>query len=98
MKRQKVYQAALAISREIKDRAGEASGLADVGIALVSQGDYQKAISYLEQALAIFHELGNAGAEASVQNNLSGAYDKLGQSNKGFAALERAVTLDPSGG
>ena len=28
------------------------------------QADYQKAISYLEQALAIFHELGNAGAEA----------------------------------
>jgi CHAT domain-containing protein len=41
----------------------------------------------------LFHQLGNAGAEASVLNNLSAVYDKLGQSTKRFAALERAVTL-----
>jgi tetratricopeptide (TPR) repeat protein len=41
----------------------------------------------------ITHELGNAGAEASVLNNLSEAYDHLGQPDKRFAALERAVTL-----
>jgi len=46
-------QQALAIYLEIKDRQGEGNALRILGLAYDSLGDYQKAIEYKQQSLAI---------------------------------------------
>jgi tetratricopeptide (TPR) repeat protein len=47
------YEQALQIYREIKDRALEGSVLRNLGNAYQSLGDYQKAIDFHQQSLAI---------------------------------------------
>jgi tetratricopeptide (TPR) repeat protein len=49
-------------------------------------GQYEQAVDFHEQALAIFRELGGRAEEGTVLGNLGSAYYKLGQ-------YERAIDL-----
>ena len=61
------HNKALTISREIGDRQGEGSHLGNLGRAYDSHGQYDKAIEYYTQALAIFEEIKSPYADWARQ-------------------------------
>ncbi|HOH21613.1 MAG TPA: NB-ARC domain-containing protein, partial [Anaerolineaceae bacterium] len=58
-------EAALAAARNLGDREAEGANLGNLGSAYLNLGEAQKAISYCEQALAIFHRLSNWHGEGA---------------------------------
>jgi tetratricopeptide (TPR) repeat protein len=55
------FQQALEIDREIGNRLGEANQLANLGIVYAERGDLDKAKDYLQQAQAIYQQIGAGG-------------------------------------
>ncbi|WP_273249725.1 tetratricopeptide repeat protein, partial [Limnospira indica] len=51
------YQQALAIMREVSDRAGEATTLNSIGAVYHAIGQPQEALTYYQQALPILREV-----------------------------------------
>jgi predicted ATPase len=51
------YEEALAIARELGDRAAEAEGVYNLGYAPVYEGDFAGAVTLWEESLAMFREL-----------------------------------------
>ena len=87
------YQQALAIARDIGDRAGEAIYLNNIGIAYKSLGQHQKAIEFYLQQLAIAQEIGDRFLEAAALNNLGLAAIDLAQYRRDLKEYERAIDL-----
>ncbi|MBD1927931.1 tetratricopeptide repeat protein [Trichocoleus sp. FACHB-90] len=56
-----------------------AASLTTLSNAYNSLGQYQLAIDYYQQSLAIFREIGDRNGEAASLNNLGNAYNSLGQ-------------------
>ncbi|ACC84982.1 CHAT domain-containing protein [Nostoc punctiforme] len=69
-------QQALIIYREIKDRQGEGRTLIFQGAAHLSLGDKARAITYLEQGLAIAKQINNQDLEKNAQVILQLAQDQ----------------------
>jgi CHAT domain-containing protein/Flp pilus assembly protein TadD len=88
---------ALAISRELKDRLGEARILMTFGnIYGINLTQYTKAVGYLEQALAILRESKEPKARSSqgVTLLLLGFfYQELGEKQKAIDAYNQAQSL-----
>jgi len=55
----------LAVARRTGDRRQEASALTDLGILHQREGDTQRAVTLLEEALAIVRQLGDRSREAT---------------------------------
>jgi GAF domain-containing protein/CheY-like chemotaxis protein/tetratricopeptide (TPR) repeat protein len=83
------YQAALTLFRALGDRLRQASCLN--GLAIVTQ-DYVQKRTYMEQALAIFQELGARRLQDTSYNNLSLLYTNLGLYNTARQYIEQAVS------
>ena len=64
------YEQALAIQREVGDRAGEGTTLANIGLVYDRQGRYDEALEAYEQALAIQREVGDRAGEGTTLNNI----------------------------
>ncbi len=60
----KLYQQALTIYRNLKDKRGEGQVLTELGMAYAALGDIDRAIASYEQSLAIARELGDRSLEA----------------------------------
>ncbi|MGH3998742.1 MAG: tetratricopeptide repeat protein, partial [Pseudonocardiaceae bacterium] len=60
------HQQALALCREIGDRAGEADALTRLGLVYQQQGSCQQANEHHQQALALFREISHRDGEANV--------------------------------
>ena len=79
MPRLKDYlEKALAIKKEIGDKAGEATAYGILGTVFQSVAKYAKAEEYLQKALAIMKEIGNKAGEASVYGSLGVVFQKVG--------------------
>ncbi len=65
-----LFEAALAISREIGDRTWEACHTVNLGNALLEQGRYAEAREHLESGMAICREVGHLQFEANASNSL----------------------------
>ncbi|MGB5770645.1 MAG: tetratricopeptide repeat protein [Crocosphaera sp.] len=94
------YYQALDISREIGDRNGEASSYNNLGLAYYSLGEYQQAIQYYQQSLAITTEIGAAegtrsarNGEASSYNNLGNAYSSLGEYQQAIQYHQQSLAI-----
>jgi len=87
------WQAALAIYREIGDRAGEGNALGNLGVAYDSLGQYQQAIDLYEQHLTITREIGDRAGEGAALGNLGVAYDSLGQYQQTIDLYQQALTI-----
>ncbi len=72
------YEAALASYRAIKDRAGEAAMLNNLGVVYNSMGEREKALDYYRQALAVNQELNNRAGESVVRSNAGKIYEGVG--------------------
>ena len=95
------WEAALQIYREIgvreafpqESRNGEVHSLGGVGIAYDSLGQYERAIDFYEQSLALAREIGNPSGEANSLGNLGLAYYNLGQYERALDFYEQSLAL-----
>ncbi|MGB3615951.1 MAG: CHAT domain-containing protein [Elainellaceae cyanobacterium] len=87
------YQQALARSRDIDDRAGEATALHNVGFAYRNQAQYGRALTHYQQALAIRQDLGDRSGVAETLNNLGALYNILGDHEQAIAVLQQALSI-----
>ena len=69
------------------------SELVRQGVELYRQGDYQTAIANWQDALASYQQVENVANQATVQENIARAYQKLGDSTSALANWEQTVTL-----
>ena len=67
------YTQALALARELGDRARECAVLGDLGNAVEAQGKYDEAIGHYRAALGAARALGDARAGAQMRRYLEGA-------------------------
>nr|BFE72565.1 hypothetical protein GCM10020092_058660 [Actinoplanes digitatis] len=65
------YQQALPITREVGDRASEATTLNNIGSVHSRLGDRQQALTYYQQALPIRQEVGDRAGEATTRYNIA---------------------------
>ena len=72
------FKQSLEIAREIKDRQGEGSALASLGIAYIYQYEYIKASEYFQNWLMISREIRDRQSEGRALNNLGIALYKAG--------------------
>jgi tetratricopeptide (TPR) repeat protein len=79
--------------RRIDHRTGVAAGLRNLGIVSLRQGEYQQAISYVRQALALFRETGNQFGETVTLRTLAEALHGAGQPAAARTKLAEALRL-----
>ena len=91
------HHIALASTRELGDRVGEAWVLTNLGMVLGEQR-VNDAIGYFEQALAIHRETGDRRAEARAANSLAFTYVVLGRYEEAVEALLGALELQRGAG
>ncbi|MDT9298605.1 MAG: tetratricopeptide repeat protein, partial [Arthrospira platensis PCC 7345] len=72
------YQQALTISREVRDRRGEATTLNNIGGVYGAIGEPQEALTYYQQALTIRREVRDRAGEATTLNNIGLVYSAIG--------------------
>eukprot|EP01043_Picozoa_sp_COSAG02_P003168 COSAG02_NODE_75_length_41389_cov_106.665762_42_plen_1040_part_00 len=83
----------LALARAQANRQGEGALLGSLSSACHRLGEYRKAIDYLEQARAIFVEIGDRKSLGSALGNLGGAYYRQGEYRKAIDYLEQARAI-----
>lgn len=69
------YQQALAIVREVDNRAGEGWALNNIGEAYLILGQYQTALAYYQQALAIREDVGDRAGKGVTLYNMGAALE-----------------------
>ncbi|MDK2411717.1 tetratricopeptide repeat protein [Aphanizomenon sp. 202] len=87
------FQQALAIEKEIGDRAGVGSTFNKIGGIYDSLGQYPKALDYYQQALAIIQKIGDRHGIGQSLNNIGGIYDSLGQYPKALDFYQQALAI-----
>ena len=87
------HRIALDGARAAQHRQGEAWILNNLGEALGITGD-SDGIGFLEQALAIRHEIGDRMGEAQAANNLADAYRALGRLTEVLEMQRRALAVN----
>lgn len=87
------HRIALDGARAVRHRQGEAWILNNLGEALGITGD-SDGIGFLEQALAIRHEIGDRMGEAQAANNLADAYRALGRLTEVLEMQRRALAVN----
>jgi tetratricopeptide (TPR) repeat protein len=79
--------------RESSDPAVRADALNQTGKQLHHRGDYETALGYLKQALAIQKEIGDRAGEGTTLNNLSQIYDARGDYETALGYLKQALAI-----
>jgi CHAT domain-containing protein len=87
-----LYREALALNRP-GARSAEATTLMNLGMADRTLGDHGKAIAHFQQALDLWHALGNRSREATTRSSLGDLYQFLGEPQKGLDHLEPALAV-----
>jgi tetratricopeptide (TPR) repeat protein len=84
---------ALEAATALEHAAGQAKAHRMLAHAAVQQGRLNDATVHLEQALSIFHDLGDTSSEAATQNSLGGICDLRGLHEQALAHSERSLRL-----
>ncbi|MFM6658109.1 MAG: tetratricopeptide repeat protein, partial [Microcystis panniformis] len=69
------------------------ASLTSLGNAYNSLGEYQKAIEFHQQSLAITREIGDRKGEANSYNNLGNVYDSLGEYQKAIEFYQQSLAI-----
>jgi len=88
-----VCRAALSAARAAKNRTAEDRALNNLGNAYMQLGQFEEAISCLQQDLAICREAGDQRGEAETLNNLGNVYTGLQQYDESVACLQDALVI-----
>ncbi|MDM8548956.1 CHAT domain-containing tetratricopeptide repeat protein, partial [Desulfobacterales bacterium HSG2] len=81
------------IKKEIGDRRGEGLALTNIGVVYYDLGQYDKALTYYGQALAIDREIGDRRGEGSDLSNIGVVYGNLGQYDKALTYYGQALAI-----
>ncbi len=87
------YQRALAIRREIGDRAGEGTTLNNISQIYKAWGRYEEALKTLEESLAIRREIGDRAGEGTTLNNIASLYHAWGRYEEALKTLEESLAI-----
>jgi len=80
-------------AQQMRDVAGEATALRDLGTVFDNLGQLQKGLEFNRLALPLFRQIGNKNAEANVIGNMGIIYGNLGQPQKALENLHAALLL-----
>ncbi|WP_396888880.1 tetratricopeptide repeat protein [Microcystis aeruginosa] len=69
------------------------ASLSSLGNAYCFLGEYQKAIEFHQQCLAIDREIGDRGGEATSYNNLGSVYNSLGEYQKAIEFHQQSLAI-----
>jgi CHAT domain-containing protein len=83
----------LSLAKKIIDRESEAVSLGNLGNIYYYLGQYQKAIDYQQEALAIESKIGDRNEEALMLNNLGAAYRDNNQPAEAIKNLEASLNI-----
>lgn len=72
---------------------GEGNAVGNLGNVHNASGQYEEAIAYYKQALAIRQKIGDVRGEGSDLGNLGVAYKNLGQHAKAIEFLEKSRVI-----
>jgi tetratricopeptide (TPR) repeat protein len=72
---------------------GHASTLSNLGRVYNNLGDRQKALDYLNQALPIWQDSGNASGQASTLDSMGRAHSDMGDGQQAMEYFNRAMPL-----
>ena len=86
------HQIGLASARETGDMLAEAWMLNNLGMAY-GQQQMEDSVSYFEQALALYRQLGDGQGEARAATNVANAYFDLGRFSEALAAAQRSLGI-----
>jgi predicted ATPase/class 3 adenylate cyclase len=92
------FQGALAISRELGDRAREGNALCNLGLRLFLRGDEAQGERTLDAALVTARELGHVLLESVVLCNLALVYEQQARPLQSLEALQASLELCRRGG
>jgi tetratricopeptide (TPR) repeat protein len=81
----------LATARETGDRRRQVTALTDLGLMSVHEGNGQRALTLLHDALALVRQLGDRACEGDVLVNLALATLVAGQPREALALLDRSL-------
>jgi tetratricopeptide (TPR) repeat protein len=79
--------------REIGDRTSEGTILSDIGVVYGELGQYEEALGYLQQALAIRREVGDRTGEGATLNEIGVVYETQGQYGQALDYLQQALVI-----
>lgn len=89
----KAFQLATAVAQKAQDAESEAAAYYNWGNLISTMGDYQSALEYLEQSLALRRKLPDQVELAKVLNNLAAMCQNLGLYQRALAAYEETLPL-----
>jgi tetratricopeptide (TPR) repeat protein len=89
----KLYEKALQIFDQLKNIAGKATILYNIGSIYDAQGNYSKALKWYEVSLQIDEQLGNLSGKASSLNKIGAIYDAQGKYPEALKKLEEALEI-----
>ena len=90
---QKFLEDALAIHRQIDNKAGEAMSYTNFGGLYDSQSQYFRALEFHQQALEIHRELGDRFGEATTLNNIGVVYNNSDDYEQALANHQEAFDI-----
>jgi predicted ATPase/DNA-binding CsgD family transcriptional regulator len=88
-----LYEASLAIRRELGDKHGIAASLNGLGIVAIEEGDYDRARQLHEESLAIRREIGDLAGQGHSIFNLARTSAEAGDLAGARAQLQAALDL-----
>ena len=87
------FRRALALAREARDPALEATTLTELGEVLTQRGEYEAARGYLEESLRMVREVGDKAGEGAVLNHLSQIFQVRGDYETALGYLEQSLRI-----
>jgi DNA-binding SARP family transcriptional activator len=91
------HEIGLASARQLGDAEAEAWMLNNLGIAL-GQQRLPEAVSYFEQAQALYRDMGDTTGEGRAATNLANAYFDLGRFDEALTMAEAALVVQQRAG
>jgi tetratricopeptide (TPR) repeat protein len=86
-------EAALAVTRQFKNRPAEGANSCNLGVAYRNLGEMRRAIEFHEQYLDIAREIGDRRAEGNALGNLGNVYVDLAETRRAVELYEQQLTI-----
>ncbi|MVM40969.1 tetratricopeptide repeat protein [Spirosoma sp. HMF3257] len=92
-----LYPAARALAQEVLVKnispLLNAEAQNSLGMLSISIGDYAEALSYLEQSMSNYLQIGDKKGEGTILNNISQIYDAQGDYGRALSYLEQSLSI-----
>ena len=89
----RLFNDALTLARESKDKAGESLALRRIGNVYWDMAQKPKALEYYNQALPIARAVGDKREESAAIHNIGNFYNNMGQPQKALEYYQQALAL-----